>query len=940
MEGSCPFSVEGAGCAGVGVFRLVIGTESFMASRVARMSDTLLIIDGHSMAFRAFYALPADKFVTKSGQCTNAVYGFVSMLVKLLETESPSHIGVAFDVSRESFRTKEYPDYKGTRDATPEEFKGQVELISQVLDTMGIVSLRKDGYEADDILATLAKQGSEKGMRVLVVSGDRDSFQTVTDSVTVLYPGMSPGDLRRMTPEAVEAKYGVPPERYPEIAALVGETSDNLPGVPGVGPKTAAQWINSFDGLDNLLSRATEVKGKRGEALREHMEDVKRNRRLNHLLTDLELDVQVGDLNRGATRKAELFSLFDSLEFGNLRSRVMAVSGIGAEPGGENEDAGPGGFTWDADLDVTLASASSDLGGWFQNAGPLQAVFVLGSGVPARGHIERFAIWAEDKALILDPAILDPKQEAELLERLAGAQLIVHDAKALSHALRAQGWDMPWPSKDVQLAAYLVRPDSRSVSIDDLLNRYLDVPKEEEVASDALFEMGASTEELLSPSELRAARTVRALPVLWEILAKSLEESKELSLLEDVELPVSKVLADMEDTGIRVDLGVLEAQSRDFGVEVEAARAEAIEVIGEDVNLSSPKQLQRILFEVLDLPKTKKTKTGYTTNAEALLDLRERARFQGGPGFVFLDRLLVHRDRIKLKQMVDTLISTVLPDGRIHSSFSQVVAATGRLASADPNLQNIPARTPDGVRIRSAFIAGQGYESLMSADYSQIEMRIMAHLSKDAGLIEAFASGEDLHKTMASMVFGTPVEQVTPEQRSRIKATSYGLAYGLSSYGLARQLKIPVPEAAALRDRYFERFAGVRDYLESLVEQARIDGYTATMFGRRRYLPDLASSNRQRREMAERAALNAPIQGSAADIIKIAMVNVAEALTKAELKSRLLVQIHDELLVEIAEGEAQRVEEIVRREMASPVEMSVALDVAVGIGANWMAAAH
>lgn len=363
-------------------------------------------------------------------------------------------------------------------------------------------------------------------------------------------------------------------------------------------------------------------------------------------------------------------------------------------------------------------------------------------------------------------------------------------------------------------------------------------------------------------------------------------------------------------------------------------------MIGEDVNLSSPKQLQRILFEVLDLPKTKKTKTGYTTNAEALLDLRERARFQGGPGFVFLDRLLVHRDRIKLKQMVDTLISTVLPDGRIHSSFSQVVAATGRLASADPNLQNIPARTPDGVRIRSAFIAGQGYESLMSADYSQIEMRIMAHLSKDAGLIEAFASGEDLHKTMASMVFGTPVEQVTPEQRSRIKATSYGLAYGLSSYGLARQLKIPVPEAAALRDRYFERFAGVRDYLESLVEQARIDGYTATMFGRRRYLPDLASSNRQRREMAERAALNAPIQGSAADIIKIAMVNVAEALTKAELKSRLLVQIHDELLVEIAEGEAQRVEEIVRREMASPVEMSVALDVAVGIGPNWMAAAH
>lgn len=903
------------------------------------MTDTLLIIDGHSMAFRAFYALPADKFATRTGQCTNAVYGFVSMLVKLLETESPSRVAVAFDVSRESFRTAEYPEYKGTRDETPAEFKGQVELISQVLDAMGIVSLRKEGYEADDILATLAKRGGEAGMRVLVVSGDRDSFQTVTDRVTVLYPGMSPGDLKRMTPEAVEAKYGVPPHRYPEIAAIVGETSDNLPGVPGVGPKTAAQWITSFDGLDNLLERAGEVKGKRGEALRAHLEDVRRNRRLNRLLTDLEIGVGLDDLVRRSTDRDGLFALFDSLEFGGLRSRVMNVADAGRAPIDEgvarDSEAGP----WDAPLDLVVADGATDIVAWAKRAGTVESVWVEGSGAPARGRIDLLALHAGSGALVVNPTALDAAQDAALAAVLAGAsEAIVHDAKALSHALRAQGWTAPWPKRDVQLAAYLVRPDSRSVTMDDLLARYLDVDPDAGSDPGALFDMDDG--EGAPAAALRAGRTARALPFLWERLASELAASGEESLLADIELPVSRVLADMEDTGIAVDRSLLEDQSAAFGAEVAAARAEAIDVIGEEVNLSSPKQLQRILFEVLDLPKTKRTKTGYTTNAEALLDLRERTRGVGGPGFVFLDRLLVHRDRIKLKQMVDSLIGAILPDGRIHSSFSQVVAATGRLASSDPNLQNIPARTPDGLRIRSAFIAGPGYESLMSADYSQIEMRIMAHLSGDRGLIEAFASGEDLHRTMAAMVFGVPVDEVTPEQRSRIKATSYGLAYGLSPFGLAQQLKIPVPEASALRDRYFERFGGVRDYLDEIVEQARKDGYTATMLGRRRYLPDLQSPNRQRREMAERAALNAPIQGSAADIIKIAMVNVVETLKEAGLASRVLLQIHDELLLEIAPGEAEEVETIVRSEMARPVEMSVALDVAVGIGRDWMAAAH
>ncbi len=900
------------------------------------MSETLLIIDGHSMAFRAFYALPADKFTTRTGQHTNAVYGFVSMLVKLIETEAPDRIAVAFDVSRHSFRTEEYPEYKGTRDETPVEFKGQVELISQVLDAMGIVSLRKDGYEADDILATLAKRGGEAGMRVLVVSGDRDSFQTVTDSVTVLYPGTGPGDLRRMTPEAVEEKYGVPPRRYPEIAAIVGETSDNLPGVPGVGPKTAAQWITFFDGLNNLLDRADEVKGKRGEALCEHLDDVRRNRRLNHLLTDLDLGVSLDDLARGATDKSGLFDLFDVLEFGGLRARVMAVAGVGAEdaPAAPTESA----FAWDADLDLVVVDDSTDIAAWAA-AGPLEALHIAGSTAPARGRIDLLALAGRDRALVVDPAVLTPAQEAALADVLAGLEgVVVHDAKGTSHALRAHGWTIPWPRIDTALAAYLVRPDSRSVELPVLLERYLDIDAANESDSDALFDLGDA--DGIPAAALRAARLARALPALWRVLAEALADSGEARLLTDMELPVARVLAAMEDTGIAVDASVLEAQSRALGDEVEAARAAAIAVIGEDVNLSSPKQLQRILFDVLGLPKTKRTKTGYTTNAEALVDLRARLADETSHGAVFLDNLLIHRDRIKLKQMVDTLIAAVLPDGRIHSTFSQVVAATGRLASSDPNLQNIPARTPDGLRIRSGFVPGAGFESLMSVDYSQIEMRIMAHLSGDEGLIGAFASGEDLHRTMASMVFGVPVDEVTGEQRSRIKATSYGLAYGLSPFGLSQQLRIPVPEASALRDRYFERFGRVRDYLDEIVERARVEGYTETMFGRRRYLPDLTSSNRQRREMAERAALNAPIQGSAADIVKIAMVRVVDALAAAGLASRVLLQIHDELLLEVAPGERDRVEEIVRAEMARPVEMRVALEVAVGVGPNWMDAAH
>ena len=908
-----------------------------MASRVACVSDTVLIIDGHSMAFRAFYALPPDNFVTATGQHANAVYGFVSMLTRLLETEQPTHIAVAFDVSRHSFRTEEYPEYKGTRDATPEEFKGQVELIREVLEAMGIVSLSREGFEADDILATLAYRVGHEGSTVLVVSGDRDSFQTVTDNVTVLYPGTGPGDLRRMTPQAVEDKYGVPPHRYPEIAAIVGETSDNLPGVPGVGPKTAAQWINKFDGLDNLLAHADEIGGKRGAALREHMGDVLRNRRLNRLLTDMDLEVSLSDLARRPTDVAAIDRLFDSLEFGRLRTKVREVAGIGMGEGTIDETPEPAA---DVDIEVMVADASCDIAQWVGARSSL-ALLVEGDSRPVRGDITRVVLASDSDALVIDPVELSPAQEQVLGDVLAAASsLIVHDAKGTRHALASRGWALGTVGCDTMLAAYLTHPDQRSHKLEDVLSRVLGVVIDvDESDSDALFglgDIGAGP----SAAALRAGKLAAYLHPLAQALRAQLEESAETSLLTDMEMPLSILLGEMETIGIAADTNVLDGLSAELGKAVDAAREGAWAAAGRDVNLSSPKQLQELLFDHFGLPKTKKTKTGYTTNAEALADLHAKTADEGGAGHQFLGFLLTHRDRIKLKQMVDSLSATVASDGRIHTTFSQVAAATGRLASADPNLQNIPARSADGMRIRGAFVAGEDFESLMSADYSQIEMRLMAHLSGDEALIEAFNSGEDLHRTMASMVFGTPVAEVTGEERSRIKATSYGLAYGLSSYGLAAQLGIPVPEAAALRDRYFERFGKVRDYLEGLVAQARADGYTQTMFGRRRYLPDLRSSNRQRREMAERAALNAPIQGSAADIVKIAMMNVADALSEAGLVSRLLVQIHDELLLEVAPGEATAVEALVREKMATPVELSVPLDVAVGIGTSWQLAAH
>ncbi|WP_240645963.1 DNA polymerase I [Georgenia sp. SYP-B2076] len=877
------------------------------------------------MAFRAFYALPVENFSTSTGQPTNAVYGFLSMLIKIMAEEEPTHVAVAFDVSDVTFRTQEYAEYKGTRDETPQPFRGQVPLIQEILHAMNVAVLEKDNYEADDILATLSTQAAAAGLDVLVCSGDRDTYQLVNEQVTVLYPVKGVSTLTRMTPEAVTAKYGVEPARYPEIAALVGETSDNLPGVPGVGPKTAAKWINLYDGLDNVVARADEIGGKAGQSLRDNLDLVLRNRRLNHLLTDLELPLGVDDLARRPLDREEVHRVFDALEFDTLRERLFATI-----PEGEPEESAHG-----LDVDVVHATdLDGGLGPWLeQRRGARLGLDVTGRAASGTGDAWALAVADDDgHAVTVDLTDLDPMEEEVLARWLADADApkALHEAKAAWHALDGRGLALSGITFDTALAAYLCHPDQRRFALPDLSLRHLgrELRLDEDEGGQGLLSLDPEGTDKLAG--LRAGAIVE----LSGALASELADRGAGALLDRLELPVQRVLERMEKSGIAADLTNLESLRSDFDHAVERAAAQAFEAIGHEVNLSSPKQLQEVLFTELDMPKTKKTKTGYTTDADALADLFVKTEQP------FLAHLLEHRDQIRLRQTVEGLLRSVAEDGRIHTTFQQTIAATGRLSSTDPNLQNIPVRTEDGLRIREGFVVGEGYETLLTADYSQIEMRIMAHLSGDAGLIEAFRSGEDLHSFVGSRVFEVPTDQVTSAQRSKIKAMSYGLAYGLSAFGLSRQLKIDVAEARALMEGYFERFGGVRDYLRSVVDEARRTGYTETIMGRRRYLPDLTSDNRQRRDMAERMALNAPIQGSAADLIKVAMINTHRALEAGGLRTRILLQVHDELVLEVAPGEAVEVERIVREQMGSAADLSVPLTVSVGTGRSWRDAAH
>ena len=912
------------------------------------------------MAFRAFYALPVDNFTTSTGQSTNAVHGFVSMFLSLLDNEQPTHVAVAFDLPGGTFRTEEYAEYKGTRDETPQPFLGQVELIQEVLEAMGVKTLTAPGYEADDILATLAVSAQAEGMEVLICSGDRDSFQTVTEQCTVLYPVKGVSTLRRMTPHEVEERYGVTPERYPHLAALVGETSDNLPGVPGVGPKTAAKWLNLYDGLDGVIAHADQIKGKAGQSLRDHLDDVVRNRRLNRLLTDLDLGVVPRtDLRLPGADRAGLARVFETLEFRTLHQRALRILSFTdtsdhAEPG---EGEGPGALSALSDLEIVSLGhdlAAGHLAHWLEagsaadgdRSRPL-GVDVVGVLRPVEGDAALVSLSDGSRAVAIDLTEILPEDEAVLARFLSDTDRpkLVADAKGSWHALSARGLTLDGVIADPSLAGYLCRPEQRSYDVETLTQRWLgiDLAAVDESGAQAndgpgesqsAFDLEALTSDAVPATHLASARRAAVLLPLQVVLDEQMAARDAVGLFTDLEMPVAATLTVMEDAGIAVDDAVLAARETELDARVTHAAEGAYAAAGRELNLSSPKQLQAVLFDELKMPKTRKTKTGYTTDADALAGLYAKTSHP------FLEHLLEHRDAIKLRQTVEGLRKAIQADGRIHTTFQQTIAATGRLSSTDPNLQNIPARHEEGMRIREAFTVGEGYDCLMTADYSQIEMRIMAHLSGDQALIEAFRSGEDLHRYVAALVHGIEVGDVTAQQRSHVKAMSYGLAYGLSTFGLARQLGIDNAEAANLRNAYFARFGKVHDYLESVVEQARRDGYTETMFGRRRYLPDLTSDNRQRREMAERAALNAPIQGSAADIVKKAMIDVDSALTERALSSRILLQIHDELLIEVAPGEAETVESLLKEQMGGAAELSVPLDVAVGRGRTWREAAH
>ncbi|PKV85166.1 DNA polymerase I [Streptomyces sp. TLI_146] len=884
-------------------------------------------MDGHSLAYRAFFALPAENFTTGAGQPTNAVYGFMSMLANTLRDETPTHFAVAFDVSRKTWRSEEFPEYKANRSKTPDEFKGQVELIGELLDAMNAPRFATEGFEADDIIATLATQAEAEGFEVLIVTGDRDSFQLVSPNVTVLYPTKGVSELTRFTPEKVEEKYGLTPQQYPDFAALRGDPSDNLPGIPGVGEKTAAKWINQFGSFEQLVARADEVKGKAGQNFRDHLESVSLNRRLTEMVRDVELAKTPADLERAPYDRTALIGVLDVLEIRNasLRERLLAV-----DPGaGEEEAPAPAAGV---ELDGSVLGAG-ELAPWLaeHGAGPL-GLATVDAWALGTGSVSEIALAAADgPAAWFDPSELDEADEGAFAAWIADATKpkVLHNAKAAMRVFPEHGWSVDGVTMDTALAAYLVKPGRRSFALDALSVEYLG-RELAPAAADGQLAFGADDQ-----AEAEALMTqARAVLDLGDAFTERLKEVGAADLLHDVELPTSTLLAKMERYGIAADRPHLEAMEQQFAGAVQQAVKEAHASVGHEFNLGSPKQLQEVLFGELALPKTKKTKTGYTTDADALAWLAAQTEHE------LPVIMLRHREQAKLRVTVEGLIKTVAADGRIHTTFNQTVAATGRLSSTDPNLQNIPVRTDEGRAIRRGFVVGEGFESLLTADYSQIELRVMAHLSEDEGLIEAFASGEDLHTTVASQVFGVDKTQVDPEMRRKIKAMSYGLAYGLSAFGLSQQLNIEAAEARGLMDTFFERFGGVRDYLQRVVEEARATGYTETMLGRRRYLPDLNSDNRQRREMAERMALNAPIQGTAADIVKVAMLKVDRALTEAGLNSRLLLQVHDEIVLEIAPGERKKVESLVRREMASAVSLRAPLDVSVGAGADWESAAH
>lgn len=873
----------------------------------ANPKNTLLLIDGHSLAFRAFYALSPDAFRAPSGQHTNAVHGFISMMLNILGNEKPTHLAVAFDLSRSSFRTDEYPEYKGTRGETPPEFNGQTEALTEALAAMNITTLTKVNYEADDIIASLADQAADKGFEVLIVSGDRDTFQLIRPETTILYPVKGVMNLARMDDEEVFAKYGIHAKQYPDLAALVGETSDNLPGIPGVGPKTAAKWITEFGSLDAIFAGAESIGGKVGESLREHMELAVRNRRLNHLVRDLDLVDDFETFRLRGVDEGKVKDVFARLAFRTLTERVLKLRGVASDSSAPSESAEEPEIELEQ-VEVPVKQTLDSVKTWLDKQ-ELVGVAIAGNGF--------FGLASNTERI--------ETADAHVLEWLAGtASKAVYNAKAIDRILLEKGTHVAGVKLDALLLCYLNDPVRRDFTLDTIALDYLGLSVERVEDDGSLLSTGSEDPSLDAFLALKVGQS----------LFEKVSAQDQLKVYNEVELPSSPTLAQMEHYGIAVDRAKLEILFETLGTEVKQVESEAFAIIGHEINLSSPKQLQTVLFEELGMTGTKQVKTGFSTNAEALTTLFEQNQHP------FLEKLLSHREVTKIRQMVEVVLKSIGKDGRIHTNYVQTGTSTGRLSSEGPNLQNIPIKSERGRQIRDAFVVGDGYETLLSADYSQIEMRIMAHMSEDEGLIEAFKSGEDLHRFVGSRIFGVTPSEVTTAMRSKVKAMSYGLVYGLSEYGLAKQLRMSNAEAKQLMNDYFARFGGVRRYLATVVEDAKLNGYTVTTFGRRRPFDDLKSPIFQLRENARRAALNAPIQGTAADIMKLAMNRIGDKIADKGMKSRMLLQVHDELVFEVASGELEHLRELVVHEMANVVELRVPLEVHVGIGKSWDAADH
>jgi len=883
----------------------------------------LALLDGHSLAYRAYFALP-DDLRTTTGQLTNAVYGFTSMLIKLLAEHRPDGIAVAFDRGRPAERMAMLPEYKANRAETPDEFRSQLPLIDEVLHAMAIPQVTRESTEADDLIATYATMAAAEGWDVLIVTGDRDVFQIVDDRIKVLYTRRGISDTVLMDAKAVQEKYDVDPTRYPMLAALRGDPSDNIPGVPGVGEKTAAKLLNEFGDLEGIYANLDKVSGKKLPLmLAEHRDAVFNGLAVAKLYCDLDVPLPLDALRMGEVDQDAVRRLFGTLEFRALWTRfseqvlasteaIVEAEAFDAEP----LRLGAGGLAgWIADLDGYAPVAVLAFVEGRPPATRFSAVALAAQGArPVTAHLSELA---REDLDALGTLLADPDRPKS-----------THNLKKLCHAARERGWAVDGVRFDTELAAYLVRPEQRDYDLESLAQQYLSRRLAAQADAAGEGQLAMALEDDWQDRCLRA----EALLALEGVLAKELAERDQEPLLSDLELPLVPVLADMEQTGIAVDLGVLAEIGDTLADRIAQVREEIYGWADGEFNCDSPKQLQVVLFERLGLPKTKKIKTGYSTDEQSLVALVDT--------HPIVEPLLEYRKLSKLKgTYVDALPPLVDPrTGRIHAEFNQAVAVTGRLSSQNPNMQNMPIRTAEGREIRRAFVPGEGYTSLLVADYSQIELRVMAHLTDDAGLLDAFNSGEDIHASTAAKVWDLPIDAVDGTLRNRIKGMTYGLAYGLSAFGLGQQLGIPPDEARELMDAYFTRFPGVRDFLHGVVEQARKDGYTSTLFGRRRYLPDLMSDNRQRREMAERMALNAPIQGTAADIIKKAMVAVHDRMRREGMASQLLLQVHDELVCETAPGEEEALRTLLVEEMGSVVDLKVSLDVDTASGPSWAAA--